>query len=132
MMPQTIVDRYRDLNLIFTPNPVRKDISTLSDVDAVKRAVMNLVLTKHYERPFHPEIGCNVTALLFDNATDLTAINVKRSSQDVIGNFEPRVQLQNVVVNVSPDQNGYNATIQFYILNIPVLQNVDFFLQRLR
>jgi phage baseplate assembly protein W len=132
MMPQTIVDRYRDLNLIFTPNPVRKDISTLSDVDAVKRAVMNLVLTKHYERPFHPEIGCNVTALLFDNATDLTAINVKRSIQDVIGNFEPRVQLQNVVVNVSPDQNGYNATIQFYILNIPVLQNVDFFLQRLR
>ena len=130
-VPQTI-DRYRDLNLSFIPNPVRKDISTLSNADAVKRSVMNLVLTQNFERPFHPEIGCNVTYMLFENATALTAIDIQRSIQDVIQNFEPRVKLQSVAVNVSNDNNGFDVIIQFFVLNIPQLQNIDFFLQRLR
>lgn len=132
LVPQTLKNRYQDLNLTFTINPVRKDISTLSDIDAVKRAVVNLVLTKHFERPFHPEIGCNVTQLLFDNVTALTAINIKRSIQDVLTNFEPRVQLQSVAVNVDPDNNGYNVIIQFFVLNVRDLVSVDFFLERLR
>lgn len=131
-MPQNLVNRYRDLNLSFLANPVRKDVSTLVDVDAVKRAVVNLVMTKHYERPFHPELGCNVTAMLFDNITPLTAINIKRSIEDVIENFEPRVQLSKVNVVADPDSNGYNASIYFYVLNIRDLVTVDFFLERLR
>jgi phage baseplate assembly protein W len=131
-VPQTINNRYRDLNLSFVANPVRKDISTLSDADAVKQSVINLVLTKHYERPFHPEIGCNVTALLFENITSVTALSIKRSIEDVIQNFEPRVQLQSVVVNVDPDANGYNVTITFFVLNVRDLVTVDFFLERLR
>jgi len=131
-VPTTIRDRYRDLNLSFLPNPVKKDISTLSDVDAVKRSVENLVLTKHYERPFHPEIGCNVTALLFENATALTAINIKRSIEDVITNFEPRARLQSVSVDVAPDNNGFNVVIQFFIQNFREVATIDFFLERLR
>lgn len=132
LVPQTIRNRYTDLNLSFLANPVRKDISTLSDSDAVKQAVVNLVLTKNYERPFHPEIGCVVTALLFDNITSITALSIQRSIQDVIQNFEPRVQLQSVLVNVNPDANGYDVTITFYVLNVRDLVTVDFFLERLR
>jgi hypothetical protein len=131
-VPQTINNRYRDLNLSFIANPVRKDISTLSDADAVKRSVVNLVLTKHYERPFHPEIGCNVTALLFENVSSITALSIRRSVEDVIQNFEPRVQLQSVAVNVNPDANGYDVTITFFVLNVRDLVTVDFFLERLR
>lgn len=131
-MPKTIKDRYKDLNLAFIPNPVRKDISTLSDTDAVKRSVVNLVLTKHFERPFHPELGCNVTALLFENITPITAIGIKRSVEDVIQNFEPRVRLISVDVNVNPDSNGYDVTITFYVENINEIQVIDFFLERLR
>lgn len=132
-MPQHIVNRYRDLNLSFIANPIRKDISILIDADAVKQSIKNLVLTKHYERPFHPEIGCNVTALLFENATSIVAANIQRSVQDVIQNFEDkRVQLQSVIVNVDLDRNGYNVTIIFYILNITEQQTVDFFLERVR
>jgi phage baseplate assembly protein W len=129
---QTLQNRYTDLNLAFIANPVRKDIGTLSDADAVKQAVVNLVLTKHYERPFHPEIGCNVTSLLFDNATPITAMNIKRSIQDVIQNFESRVQLKSVVVLDQSESNGYSVTIQFYVLNVASLVSVDFFLERLR
>ena len=131
-MPQTIQNRYVDLNLIFSPNPVTGDISKLTDAAAVQQAVVNLVLTQHYERPFHPEIGCNVTTMLFENATATTAINIKRSIQDVIANFEPRVQIQSIAVDVEPEQNGFTVTMQFYVLNITDLVTVSFFLERLR
>jgi phage baseplate assembly protein W len=131
-VPQTIQDRYRDLNLSFIANPVRKDISTLSDADAVQRSVMNLVLTKHYERPFHPEIGCNVTAMLFENITAITAINIKRSIEDVLRNFEPRATATSVVVNPNLEENGYNITINFFVNNVRDQVSVSVFLERLR
>jgi phage baseplate assembly protein W len=131
-VPQTIQNRYRDLNLSFLPNPVKKDIGTLSDVDAVKQSVINLVMTKHYERLFHPEIGCNVTALLFELITPVTAISIQKSIETVINNFEPRVSLSRVTVNVNADENGYDVTIYYYVNNVKELQTIDFFLERLR
>jgi phage baseplate assembly protein W len=131
-VPQNITNRYSDLNLSFVANPVRKDIGILYDFDAVKASVVNLVLTKHYERPFHPEIGCNVTAMLFENISSITALSIQRSIQDVIQNFEPRVQLNSVVVTENYQEDGYAVTITFYVLNIAQVQSVTFFLERLR
>ena len=48
---------YRDLNLNFSNNPVTQDVTDVSDVNAVKRSIRNLLLTRHYDRPLHPEIG---------------------------------------------------------------------------
>lgn len=131
-MPQNISNRYSDFNFIFAPNPVTKDLGILYDFDSVQQAVVNLVLTKHYERPFHPEIGCNVTAMLFDNIMPITALSIQRSIQDVINNYEPRVQLVNVSVVENYTENGYDVTITFYVLNITQQQTITFFLERLR
>jgi phage baseplate assembly protein W len=131
-VPQTISKRYSDLNLAFIPNPVRKDIGILYDFEAVKASVINLVLTKNYERPFHSEIGCVVTALLFDNITSVTALSIERSIRDVINNFEPRCKLQSVVVTENSQEDGYDVTITFYVLNITQMQTISFFLERLR
>lgn len=131
-MPQNIANRYSDLNLSFIPNPVKKDIGILYDFDAVKASVMNLVLTKYYDRPFHSEIGCNVTAMLFENITSVTALSIQRSIQDVIQNFESRAQLQSVEVDENAAEDGYNVTITFYVLNIATVQTINFFLERLR
>ena len=124
--------RYRDISLAFGIHPVYKDIGVLIDADAVKRSVMNLVLTNHYDRPFHPEIGCDVNKMLFENIMPITALNIQRSVEDVITNFEPRVQLQQVTATADPDNNGYSLTIQFSIINVPNLVTVSMFLERVR
>jgi len=111
---------------------VKKDIGMLYDSDSVKSAVVNLVRTKHYERPFHPEIGCSVMAMLFENITSITALSIKRSIQDVIQNFEPRVTLSDVSVKTNYEENGYDVTVTFYIENITAQQTVSVFLERLR
>ena len=56
---------YKDLDLDFSRNIVTNDVNKLTDVEAVKRSVRNLINTNHYERPFHPEIGSDVRSMLF-------------------------------------------------------------------
>ena len=60
---------YKDLNLDFQQNTATKDIQKMLDVEAVKRSVRNLINLNHYDKPFHPEIGSNLRAMLFELVT---------------------------------------------------------------
>ena len=123
---------YSDLDLDFTRNPVTGDVVKLIDVDAVKRSVKNLIQTNHYERPFHPEIGSDVRALLFENMTPLTALNLERKVQEVLINFEPRAKISSVVAEPLEDRNAYHLQVSFYVVGIQTPVVVETFLQRLR
>jgi phage baseplate assembly protein W len=89
-------------------------------------------MTMNYETPFHSEIGSNVTNSLFDNISPLTAIVIQKSIQSVINNFEPRVNLLGVNVVVSPDTNGYTATIVYRLINRTDPTTITLFLQKTR
>ena len=124
---------YKDINLNFSKHPITGDISKLTNVEAVKRSVRNLVNTNFYERPFHPEIGSDVRSILFEPVSPLIADVLKRYVEDVINNFEPRAELISVIVSPYIDRNAYGVTIEFYLVNSPSgLQSVNLFLERLR
>jgi len=124
---------YKDINLNFSKHPITGDISKLTNVEAVKRSVRNLVNTNFYERPFHPEIGSDVRSILFEPVSPLIADVLKRYVEDVINNFEPRAELISVIVSPDIDRNAYGVTIEFYLVNSPSgLQSVNLFLERLR
>ena len=123
---------YRDLDLDFQVNSATKDIQKLSDVEAVKRSVRNLILTNHYERPFHPEIGSNLRGMLFENITPQMTHAISKQIDLLLKNFEPRCRL--VQINVQPfiERNGYRASISFFVVNTPERVEVETFLERLR
>jgi phage baseplate assembly protein W len=123
---------YKDLDLDFTRNVVTNDVVKIEDVNAVKRSVKNLIQTNHYERPFHPELGCGIRELLFENFTPLTGIFIKRKVEEVITNYEPRARLSQVTVNEQPDRNGIQVTVYFYVMSIPEPVSVTTLLQRIR
>ncbi len=110
---------YKDLNLNFSTNPITQDVTTLTDVNAVKRSVRNLLLTNHYDRPFHPEIGSNISALLFENFGPITGNQLTRTIEEMIANFEPRARVENVECFPLPDTNTYDIRIYFYVENLP-------------
>ena len=123
---------YKDLNLNFQKNTATKDIQKLTDVEAVKRSVRNLIHTNHYEKPFHPEIGSNLRAMLFENITPQMNHIISKNIEILIRNYEPRCRL--VQVNTQPmfDRNGYACQISFYVVNHPEPVEVETFLERLR
>ena len=127
------VRQYTDLDLFFGKKATSKDISKVTDVQAVKRSVRNLVLTNHYEKPFHPEIGSGVRGILFEPMTPITAHILTLQIENVIENFEPRARLIGVSANPRLDRNEYEVTIEFFVVNMPTeLVDLTLFLERLR
>ena len=127
------VRQYTDLDLFFAKKATSKDISKVTDIQAVKRSIRNLVLLNHYEKPFHPEIGSGVRDVLFENMTPTTSHILTRKIEMVIENFEPRARLISVSAFPNLDRNEYECTISFYVVNAPTeLVDLTVFLERLR
>ena len=123
---------YSDLDLDFIAHPTTKDVVAKTGADAIKRSVRNLVLTNFYEKPFRPGIGSNALKLLFDNMSPLVANFLVNAIAEVIQNYEPRVQLVNVTVETDYDNNGYNARLDFIVLNRNEPLTTTIFLERVR
>ena len=127
------VRQYKDLDLFFAKKSGSKDVRKVTDIQAVKRSVRNLVLLNHYEKPFHPEIGSGIRDMLFENMSTMTAIILARKIEDVIENFEPRVRLISVRADPNLDRNEYEVTIEFFVVNTPTeLVDLTVFLEVLR
>ena len=123
---------YVDLDLDFTRHPVTNDVVKITDVEAVKRSVKNLINTQFYERPFHPELGCGVRDMLFENYTPMTGIFMRRKIEEVLRNYEPRANLTSIQVNEQMDRNAIDVVVNFYVLNLPNPVSVTTTLQRIR
>ena len=128
-----VIKEYVDLDLFFGKKSSNSDIQDLTNVKAVKRSIRNLILTNHFEKPFHPEIGSGVRDMLFENMTPVTAHILARKIEDVILNFEPRARLVGVRAEPILDRNTYEVTIEFYVVNQPTeLVDLSVMLERLR
>ena len=108
------VKQYRDLDLFFSKK-TNKDLNKVTDIEAVKRSVRNLILHNTFEKPFHPEIGGNVRGLLFENMTPMTSAVIARKIEDTINNFEPRARLVGVKAQPDRDLNGYVVSVFFML-----------------
>ena len=127
------VRQYKDLDLFFGTKQASNDINKVTDIQAVKRSVRNLVLLNHYEKPFHPEIGSGVRDILFEPMTPLTSHSLAVEIEDVIENFEPRAKLVGVRALPNLDRNEYEVSVEFYVVNAPTeLVDLTIFLERLR
>ena len=123
---------FKDLNLDFQQNTATKDIQKIKDIEAVKRSVRNLINTNHYEKPFHPEIGSNLRAMLFELMSPQMNHLISKQIENLINNYEPRCNLVEVFAQPMFDRNGYSVQISFMVNNHQEPVIVESFLERLR
>ena len=127
------VRQYSDLDLFFGKKPVGSDINKVTDIQAVKRSLRNLINLNTFEKPFHPEISGGIRELLFEHMNPMVSAVIARKIEDVIENFEPRCRLVSVRAIPDFDRNIYNVTIEFYVVNAPTeLVDLSVMLERLR
>jgi len=122
---------YKDIDLTFAKT-TSNDVAKRIDVNAVKQSIKNLLLTRPGERPFQPNLGSELYAILFEPMDAVTVEILKGVISNCIGNYEPRVKLQEVAVNPNYDENAYDVSLYFYIVGIysPVTFNLT--MQRVR
>lgn len=117
---------YSDIRKNMLIDALTSDLSVAVNDQAIKDSVMNLVMTNRGERLYQPEIGGNISSLLFELMSDETTYLLQRAIQEVINNWEPRAVLEQVQVLPDYDNNKYSITIRFYTkYNLEVLQSVN-------
>ena len=125
--------QYTDLDLFFGKKGSNSDIQKVTDVQAVKRSIRNLVQLNTYDKPFHPEIAGGVREMLFENMSPVVSAMIARKIEDVIENFEPRARLVSVRSLPDLDRNAYEVVVEFYVVNAPTeLVDISLMLERLR
>jgi phage baseplate assembly protein W len=128
----TLSKIYSDIDFTFTKKPVTGDVALSYDDQAVIRSIRNLLSTRNYERPFNPDLGSTLNALLFENISPMTSLAIENEIKRTIKNYEPRANVKDIVVNSQPDQNAYNVTLSFYIENATLPTTVTLLLERNR
>ena len=123
---------YKDIDMAFTKNALSGDVNKKLDVNAVKQSIRNLLLTKPYERPFHPELGSPLYGMLFEQMRPGLEMSLARTVEQQILNFEPRVDILNIEVSPDYDNNSYEFSIRFLVKGINEPQDLSLSLTRLR
>ncbi len=116
-MPQIQAIQHSDLKMSFTKHPITGRLSNLTNIGAVKQSVKNIVLCNHFERPYMPDYGGNVLAMLFENADSFTTYQVAKDITIAIENYEPRAIVDDVLVQTD-DLNEMRIKIVFRMRNV--------------
>ena len=111
---------FKDLSASFQTNPLSNDLIALKNESAIARSVRNLVLTGQGERPFQPVLGTGVSRLLFENMDKLTASAIRSELRTTIENYEPRVEINEILVEPDFEGNAFHVTLQYFIIGIDV------------
>jgi phage baseplate assembly protein W len=123
---------YTDFHKDLTVNPISTDLALKNNEESIKESLKNLILTDRGERLFQPNLGSDVRASLFENATPVTLKIMEERVKDVINNFEPRVSLIDVDVTSLYDDNKVKVVIYFYVKNSEDPISVTVFIERVR
>ena len=120
MPVQRLSRGFKDLSASFQSSPLSNDLIALKNESAIARSVRNLVLTIQGERPFQPVLGTGVSRLLFENMDKLTASAIRSELRTTIENYEPRVEINEIIVEADFERNAFDVTLQYFIIGMDV------------
>lgn len=129
---EKIPEYYSDIDINLSTNPITGSLARITNAEAVKQSIINLVLTNIRERPYQPYLGSQIRQSLFEPVSPITIESIQSGIQEVITNHEPRAEVIQINVLDDVDNNTYVAQVIFSIININEPQTVQIELERIR
>ena len=124
---------FKDISMTFQSNPLNGDLIGIKNENAIARSVRNIVFTLPGEKPFDPTFGSRISGTLFENLDNISAYQIVSEIEQSIKNYEPRVELIDVIADPDYDNNSYDVTIIYEIIGADVpQQQLQFVLQPTR
>lgn len=121
---------FRDTPIGFTKNPFTKDISTVSNEEAIKQSIKNIVLTSPGEKLFNYNFGSTVYNSLFEQLDPFLVDSIQTEILNTISNYEKRVEVTRIDCAADYDYNSIDVTLEYKIIGLPVIETITFALQR--
>lgn len=129
---QRKIETYSDFTNNLVRHPVTNQLVVLKNEDAVRQAFKNLIYTNVFARFFSPFFGTSVTSSMFELDTPFLIEDLRTSINLSARQFEPRVQIINLTIMDSPDQNAVSINIVFQLVNNPTPVTLPILLKRVR
>ena len=120
MPAQRVSKSFKDISMSFKYNPLSGDLIGLKNENAIARSVRNIILTNPGEKIFDPNFGSNVSNILFETVDDITAVSIQDEIENSLKNYEPRVEILNVLVDPDYDNNQFDVTISYKIVGVDI------------
>jgi phage baseplate assembly protein W len=123
---------YSDVTTNLTAHPLKRDLSLLTNEDAVKRSVKNILLTSKGERRLDPQFGAGLNRYLFEQLTASTVQTIKNDILHSIQTYEPRAVINSVDISAHGVENTLHVTVTFTTRNTTEPQRLEVVLDRIR
>ena len=132
-MASLISRSFKDISLSFKRHPVTNDVLVIKNEDAIKKSVINLCRTRLTERFFNDLLGTSIEDSLFELNNGEIASSIEEEVKVLLQNFEPRINVTDVIADTETDPNGLYISVRYNIVGLPVAaQNIEFLLQPTR
>lgn len=124
---------YFDISKIGKDFTGKKDVSLLTNEQAVLESVKNILVTEPGERVWYPDFGCPLSKYLFEPIDDITMTSLKTTITDSIYKFVGD-RIDNLAVNTiaSEDELTITITIVFNIKTSDKQQTLSLTLNKIR
>ena len=100
--------------------------------DQVKSNIINLLLTKRFERLMQPEFGSGIQELLFNMNDEMFADNLENTIVDTLSKWLPYVNVETINIQ-QPDEfkdnNKVEVSVSFRVSDTQILDTVTFNVQ---
>jgi phage baseplate assembly protein W len=108
---------YSDFFTNLDKHPLNGSLARVTNEEAVRQSVRNLIMTDTYERPYQSQLGSKLHSLLFEPMDELTVSLIERTVEDTIRLYEPRASLRYIKVVPVESRNEYTVNIVFSLIN---------------
>lgn len=124
---------YSDFDVNLQVHPITKDVIKKTNENSVRQSLRLLLQTIFYDRRWHPEIGCNLNALLFGQLTSFQLYTTQEELKRIISYYETRITLQECTCQVSStDEFKVQVRLVYYINMLDKTDTYVYTLNRIR
>jgi len=109
-----------------------KDIPMLSDAQAVKESIYNILMTRPGTRLMMPNYGIYLERYVFEFVDDLTAMMLKADIELCLNQNEPRISNINIVVTPDEENNTFIIDLDYAINFSTTRQEMSIDFKKLR
>lgn len=124
---------YSDFLINFDRNPITGSLARVTNEQAVSQSMKVLALTMLGERFYNTNKGSKIPGSMFEIYDATTVELIRLQLRELYAAYEPRATIHDVRLREDLDNNGYDITVVFSIINIPdEVYSVSFSISRVR
>ena len=97
----------------------------LYDIDLVKQDIINHFYIRKGEKLENPEFGTVIWDMLFEQFTEEVKTIIRKNVEEII-NYDPRISVQSVIVDATPQGMRIEAEIIYVPFNVNERMTLNF------